>query len=149
MNPGIDALIKVPLAAGEDAIAIGNSPNHGGDGQNVLYGDGHVEFQGSPYVGVERDNIYTYGDSGTEFTRTRRRRHRRRSVGPNDSILLPTAQGLGVDRRQRQAHRSRQKRRLGVSRHEARHAAAAGRDEEEARRQLRPEHRTAGASSCR
>jgi hypothetical protein len=32
----------------------------------VLYGDGHVEFQNNPLCGAQRDNIYTYGDSGTD-----------------------------------------------------------------------------------
>lgn len=36
-----------------------NSVNHDRDGQNVLYGDGHVEFQANPFVGISSDNIYT------------------------------------------------------------------------------------------
>ena len=40
-------------------MARANSPVHGRAGQNVLYGDGHVEFQQNPFVGVFRDNIYT------------------------------------------------------------------------------------------
>lgn len=40
-----------------------NSPNHGGagsgDGQNVLFADGHVDFEQKPIVGVDKDNIYT------------------------------------------------------------------------------------------
>jgi prepilin-type processing-associated H-X9-DG protein len=41
-----------------------NSANHGGAGQNVLYGDGHVDFQRTPYCGYRDDegagdNIYT------------------------------------------------------------------------------------------
>src|SRR5947209_3366489 len=40
-----------------------NSLNHRRVGQNVLYTDGHVQFQTTPYCGVghegERDNIYT------------------------------------------------------------------------------------------
>lgn len=40
-----------------------NSRNHRRVGQNVLYTDGHVQFQTTPYCGVghdaERDNIYT------------------------------------------------------------------------------------------
>lgn len=39
-----------------------NSPNHGGrnngEGQNVLFGDSHVEFARKPIVGVDEDNIY-------------------------------------------------------------------------------------------
>jgi prepilin-type N-terminal cleavage/methylation domain-containing protein len=40
-----------------------NSGNHGGtgagEGQNVLFADGHNEFVRKPVVGVDRDNIYT------------------------------------------------------------------------------------------
>jgi prepilin-type N-terminal cleavage/methylation domain-containing protein/prepilin-type processing-associated H-X9-DG protein len=36
-----------------------NSKAHGLDGQNVLYGDGHVSFETTPFVGIENDNIYT------------------------------------------------------------------------------------------
>lgn len=49
-----------------------NSPNHGGagtgEGQNVLYGDGHATFEKTPIVGIDRDNIFTAMDlisSGT------------------------------------------------------------------------------------
>ena len=77
-----------------------NSPNHGGFGQNVLFGDGHVEWQPTPFCGMQRDrqqvrggqaqrdNIYlrdlsTPGGGVDQI------------VGPVsdqlDSILLPTA----------------------------------------------------------
>jgi prepilin-type N-terminal cleavage/methylation domain-containing protein/prepilin-type processing-associated H-X9-DG protein len=36
-----------------------NSPNHNFKGQNVLYLDGHVEFQDNPYCGAGFDNIWT------------------------------------------------------------------------------------------
>lgn len=40
-----------------------NSPNHGGrgsgDGQNVLFADGHASFETTPVTGVDHDNIYT------------------------------------------------------------------------------------------
>ena len=36
-----------------------NSNNHRGEGQNVLYRDGHVAWAGSPCAGVNYDNIYT------------------------------------------------------------------------------------------
>jgi len=115
MNPGIDALIKVPLQAGEDAVRIGNSPNHGGEGQNVLYGDGHVEFQGSPYVGVARDNIYTYGDSGPDHKGAAGDGIIGSSVGPNDSILLPTAKDVGVVDAAGKLTEAAKKRRVGIA----------------------------------
>ena len=40
-----------------------NSSNHGGigagEGQNVLFADGHAEYNQKPIVGVDHDNIYT------------------------------------------------------------------------------------------
>lgn len=36
-----------------------NSRNHEGEGQNVLFADGHVEWCTNPFVGVEMDHIYT------------------------------------------------------------------------------------------
>lgn len=46
-----------------------NSPNHGGEGQNVMYTDGHVVFATTPLAGVKSDNIYTRWqtpDGGTD-----------------------------------------------------------------------------------
>ena len=36
-----------------------NSRNHQGEGQNVLFMDGHASFERRPLAGVEQDNIYT------------------------------------------------------------------------------------------
>ena len=40
-----------------------NSPNHGGrgsgEGQEILFADGHVDFERKPIVGIDNDNIYT------------------------------------------------------------------------------------------
>jgi len=36
-----------------------NSPNHDGDGQNILYGDGHVEFKNTSWAGVRNDQVFT------------------------------------------------------------------------------------------
>ena len=66
-----------------------NSNNHDKDGQNILYGDGHVAWESNPFVGVNRDNIYTEYTASTgtvsqEFPITK---------GPydaNDSVLIPT-----------------------------------------------------------
>jgi prepilin-type processing-associated H-X9-DG protein len=65
-NPGTgggDNVTGVPYNAGLFQLAKANSNNHGRAGQNVLYADGHVQFQPTPYAGVGqaavRDNIYT------------------------------------------------------------------------------------------
>jgi len=42
-----------------------NSNNHKKDGQNVLYGDGHVAFQNTAFCGINMDFIWTRNSSGT------------------------------------------------------------------------------------
>jgi prepilin-type processing-associated H-X9-DG protein len=80
-------------------MRLGNSANHGQDGQNVLYGDGHVEFQNNPFCGSQRDNIYTARSSATVGTGTTNPFTSGGLVGniagalpydSADSILLPT-----------------------------------------------------------
>jgi prepilin-type N-terminal cleavage/methylation domain-containing protein/prepilin-type processing-associated H-X9-DG protein len=44
-----------------------NSKNHDQDGQNVLYSDGHVEFQNTALCGVQKDNIYTKASVDANF----------------------------------------------------------------------------------
>ncbi|HQY89310.1 MAG TPA: type II secretion system protein [Tepidisphaeraceae bacterium] len=56
---------RIPRADTGFGLARGNSPNHGGAGQTVLFADGSVRFEASPYCGVARadapqgDNIFT------------------------------------------------------------------------------------------
>lgn len=79
----------------QDVLNVMNSRNHRGKGQNVLYNDGHVDFCTSPFVGIDRDNIWA-----------------RASINPkpgvneqpipssqNDSILLPRypMSGYGIN----------------------------------------------------
>jgi prepilin-type N-terminal cleavage/methylation domain-containing protein/prepilin-type processing-associated H-X9-DG protein len=74
-----------------------NTNNHNGDGQNVLYADGHCEFQATPFCGsiitvgtvTYRDNIYT----ATATTRSGDGSGGTLDSGPNDekdTHLLPT-----------------------------------------------------------
>jgi len=73
-----------------------NSPNHQAAGENLLFGDGHVEFVQNPFAGTKRDNVYGQaaapGDGSQSYT----------SVAPTkgsgatpkwagDSVLIPTA----------------------------------------------------------
>jgi prepilin-type N-terminal cleavage/methylation domain-containing protein/prepilin-type processing-associated H-X9-DG protein len=59
MTQGTDNVTAVMSTSSSRDTRQGNSSNHDKDGQNVLYGDGHVEFQQNPFVGVQRDNIFT------------------------------------------------------------------------------------------
>ncbi|CAN5459262.1 hypothetical protein BH09PLA1_BH09PLA1_08620 [soil metagenome] len=64
LNPGVsverraDPFRPTP-AAGSVDMKFGNSGNHEREGQNVLFGDGHVTYELNPFCGVNRDNIYT------------------------------------------------------------------------------------------
>ncbi|HEV3168193.1 MAG TPA: hypothetical protein VGZ22_29585, partial [Isosphaeraceae bacterium] len=61
-------------------IYDGNSPNHGGSGQNVLFNDGHVAFFRSRLLGPEKDDIFLNADLRPEP-----------GVGPHDAVLAPGA----------------------------------------------------------
>jgi prepilin-type N-terminal cleavage/methylation domain-containing protein len=62
---------QVTYNSGARDMAKGNSNNHNNEGQEVLYCDGHVEFQNSPFCGPVRsgiafaDNIYALNSAGT------------------------------------------------------------------------------------
>jgi type II secretory pathway pseudopilin PulG len=51
--PGLDAILP-----SLKQVYVGNSTNHEGSGQNVLYADGRVEFQSTPFAGAAGDHIY-------------------------------------------------------------------------------------------
>jgi len=83
-NPGVtgrndNVFFTTDTSSARD-MRMGNSNNHDKDGQNILYGDGHVSWESNPYVSVNRDNIYTTADGKIAAS----------SVDANDSILLPT-----------------------------------------------------------
>jgi prepilin-type N-terminal cleavage/methylation domain-containing protein/prepilin-type processing-associated H-X9-DG protein len=89
MNPGTtggDDVTKVTATSSAKDMKGGNSNNHDKDGQNILYGDGHVAWESNPFVGVNRDNIFTAANSSTggQFSSM--------NAGPydaNDSCLFP------------------------------------------------------------
>ena len=106
-NPGTDSGDDVTAPAYDAPpfeLARANSNNHGQAGQNVLYADGHVQFQSTPYCGVGegavRDNIYTALSTtplpeGTEpeLPAAAARGALARDIGPawsGDSFLVPT-----------------------------------------------------------
>jgi prepilin-type processing-associated H-X9-DG protein len=62
MNPGKDGDFDAtaPTATSNaKAMQRANSRNHEAAGQNILFGDGHVEFVQNPFCGIKRDNVYT------------------------------------------------------------------------------------------
>jgi len=91
-------VLYVNTGSSAKQMAQANSQNHAQAGQNVLFGDGHVEFDQNPFVGVQRDNIFTaynvaataqalLGD--TDYTTATSAILNSPGDG-NDSILLPT-----------------------------------------------------------
>jgi prepilin-type N-terminal cleavage/methylation domain-containing protein/prepilin-type processing-associated H-X9-DG protein len=95
INPGTtsvtgnDNVVVISTTSASSSMRMGNSNNHGKDGQNVLYGDGHVEFQNNPFVGMNRDNIFCRNNT-TTFANTGNTNLAEAPFGPNDSVLLPT-----------------------------------------------------------
>lgn len=88
MNPGTEILLQLTLQSSPKEMRAGNSLNHRGDGQNIVYADGHVEFADSPFAGVQRDNIYTV--NGPErMHRTGPAVIRGVPSGSNDAVMLP------------------------------------------------------------
>lgn len=64
MNSGSPELVKLTPTSPASAMEAANSPNHDGQGQNVLYGDESVVWQTSPFCGPPHpdgtiDNIFT------------------------------------------------------------------------------------------
>src|SRR5262249_36645515 len=62
LNPGSqDTADTVTFGQAENTIMNGNSRNHKSrsqkQGQNVLYADGHVEWQTTPYCGMYRTDL--------------------------------------------------------------------------------------------
>ncbi|MGA2439533.1 MAG: prepilin-type N-terminal cleavage/methylation domain-containing protein [Tepidisphaeraceae bacterium] len=91
-NSGNDNVLFPNTSSSGLQMQEGNSNNHGKQGQNVLYGDGHVEFQNNPFCGVNRDNIYTRGGPTWGVT-TAAPGNQSLVESPytaNDSVLLPT-----------------------------------------------------------
>ncbi len=49
--------------ASREEIKLGNSWAHQDDGQNILFADGHTNFEKTSACGVNEDNVYTIGDN--------------------------------------------------------------------------------------
>jgi len=95
INPGMtgnnDNILNVRSTSATSIMKAGNSNNHDEDGQNVLYGDGHVEFQQNPFCGVARDMIFGRKASSTGFDITFASGGTSNSpFNGDDSTLMPT-----------------------------------------------------------
>jgi len=74
-----------------------NSPNHKGRGQNIFFGDGHIQYATSPLGGVDKDNIYSSWQAPTSGldhdVRTGHPPSLRDSAllpsGPTDTLIYP------------------------------------------------------------
>jgi len=97
MNPGTsgnnDNVLNIQSTSSTSDMKRGNSNNHDEDGQNVLYGDGHVEFQQNPFCGVARDNIFYRKGADTGFTTPSGTDAFKSPRTADDSVLLPPDEG--------------------------------------------------------
>jgi prepilin-type processing-associated H-X9-DG protein len=93
INPGTangKNVLKPIVTSSAAEMKQANSNNHDGDGQNILYGDGHVSWESNPFAGVNRDNIYTRFDGKTPTSGNDVTNPFGSSYDGNDSVLLPT-----------------------------------------------------------
>ena len=67
-----------------------NSNNHNKDGQNVLYGDGHVSFSQTAFCGPQKDNIYTSHTNSQEPSLNTGSSITLESYDSLDTMLFPT-----------------------------------------------------------
>ncbi len=93
LNPGIGDgfdVTAVSESSSSKDMRNANSPNHQGDGQNVLFADGHVEFVQNPFCGVKRDNIFTVSGA-TDGSVTTSKTVVGLPAWDGDSVLLPAS----------------------------------------------------------
>jgi prepilin-type N-terminal cleavage/methylation domain-containing protein len=100
INPGVTTPnydVKAPAneSSASSVMRKANSPNHNGAGQNLMYGDGHVNFEANPFQGAKRDCVYTYSTADNITTS-----QQEPTIGSAtnstpgwgmDSVLIPTA----------------------------------------------------------
>ena len=103
LNPGTNALASAGGATVTNILTTstsaqlkgGNSTNHQSNGQNVLYGDLHVDWAQSAFAGVNQDNIYCSSAGPVSATGTYPPNGGTILAPPlykDDSVLLPTLQ---------------------------------------------------------
>ena len=83
------------------AVKAGNAQTHQDDGQNVLYVDGHTNFEKESFCGVDTDNIYTLWTSADPAAADRRKGTQitdpatQFPLHRNDSVLITDNGGKG------------------------------------------------------
>jgi len=97
INPGTtssnggDNVEAVTTSSSSQQARLGNSNNHNKDGQNILFADGHVEFDNNCFQGINHDNIYTCNSPASITLMLVGINVANASpVDQNDSYLLPT-----------------------------------------------------------
>jgi prepilin-type N-terminal cleavage/methylation domain-containing protein/prepilin-type processing-associated H-X9-DG protein len=83
---GTDNVLAINYSSSAQQLTFANSNNHNKAGQNVLFADGHVEFDATALVGENQDNIYTFN----AFGGTPPANLMGSPQDNNDSFLLPT-----------------------------------------------------------
>jgi len=68
--------------------AAANSSNHDDKGQNISYGDNHVEWQTNPYNSDTQDNLFTVGPVTTQSV-VSSLNSLPRSPSPQDFLMVP------------------------------------------------------------
>ncbi|MHC4259824.1 MAG: type II secretion system protein [Planctomycetota bacterium] len=66
LNSASNPAMAVAADRNPDDLAAENSRSHQEEGQNVLFVDGHVEFERTRYCGLNDDDIYAATDDGTQ-----------------------------------------------------------------------------------
>ena len=93
MNPGSspttqDNVAAVTTLSSNREMRLGNSNNHNKEGQNILYADGSVRFEQTPFSGPQKDNIFTAQDPTVTVGTPAR-------VKPDQTGLFAPATGVG------------------------------------------------------
>lgn len=96
INPGVAELLTTPVTADMKTMRKLNTPNHRGEGQNVLFADGSVRYVNTPFEGPVRDNIYTAGGPPDVSAASDGVAIVSPPVTSNDSVLLPVVSGEPV-----------------------------------------------------